>query len=123
MPRTIGTHDDEAGSSRSKCSRQYETVEDAMLARVHHSFLLWEGCNEAAKNWNVLYYMSCGEEIDEMLTIKLALDTTTLKELIESKGRLILEVPKPGVPRFAIPRPPRASMQDLYEMMGSMEIR
>ncbi|GKB91216.1 hypothetical protein Tco_0963488 [Tanacetum coccineum] len=43
-----------------------------------------------------------------------ALDTTTLRELIDSEGRLIPEAPKPGVPRVAIPRPPRASMQDLY---------
>ncbi|GJX76682.1 hypothetical protein Tco_0323493 [Tanacetum coccineum] len=52
-----------------------------------------------------------------------ALDTTTLRELIDSEGRLIPEAPEPGVPRVAIPRPPRASMQDLYERMGSMEIR
>ncbi|GJT52631.1 hypothetical protein Tco_0978788 [Tanacetum coccineum] len=51
------------------------------------------------------------------------LDTTTLRELIDSKGRLILEDPQPRVPRVAIPRPPRTSMQDLYERMGSMEIR
>ncbi|GKC57671.1 hypothetical protein Tco_1085269 [Tanacetum coccineum] len=29
----------------------------------------------------------------------------------------------PGVPRVGIPRPPRASMQDLYDRMGRMEIR
>ncbi|GKE56947.1 hypothetical protein Tco_1496132, partial [Tanacetum coccineum] len=52
-----------------------------------------------------------------------ALDTTTLKELIDSKGRLIPEVPELGVPRVAIPKPPRASMQDLYERIDSMEIR
>nr|GEZ18556.1 hypothetical protein [Tanacetum cinerariifolium] len=52
-----------------------------------------------------------------------ALDTTTLRELIDSEGRLIPEVLEPGVPRVAIPRPPRASMQDLYERIGSMEIR
>ncbi|GKD01366.1 hypothetical protein Tco_1171640, partial [Tanacetum coccineum] len=51
------------------------------------------------------------------------LDTTTLRELIESEGRLIPEAPWPGVPRVAIPRPPRASMQDLYERMGNIEIR
>ncbi|GJZ86629.1 hypothetical protein Tco_0658239 [Tanacetum coccineum] len=28
-----------------------------------------------------------------------------------------------GVPRVGIPRPPRASMQDLYDRMGRMEIR
>ncbi|GJY76244.1 hypothetical protein Tco_0481360 [Tanacetum coccineum] len=38
-------------------------------------------------------------------------------------GRLILEDPQSGVPRVVIPRPPRTSMQDLYERMSSMEIR
>ncbi|GKB90251.1 hypothetical protein Tco_0962523 [Tanacetum coccineum] len=51
------------------------------------------------------------------------LDTTTLRELIYSKGRLIPEDPQPGVPRVGIPRPPRALMQDLYERMGNIEIR
>ncbi|GKA15180.1 hypothetical protein Tco_0694927 [Tanacetum coccineum] len=51
------------------------------------------------------------------------LDTTTLRELIDSEGRLIHEDPQSGVPSVAIPRPPRASMQDLYKRMGSMEIR
>ncbi|GJW80661.1 retrotransposon ORF1, partial [Tanacetum coccineum] len=51
------------------------------------------------------------------------LDTTTLRELIDFEGRLIPEDPRPGVPRVGIPRPPRASMQDLYDRMGSMEIR
>ncbi|GJV12350.1 hypothetical protein Tco_1353891 [Tanacetum coccineum] len=52
-----------------------------------------------------------------------ALDTTTLRELIDFEGRLIPEAPEPGVPRVAIHRPLRASMQYLYERMGSMEIR
>nr|GEX62026.1 hypothetical protein [Tanacetum cinerariifolium] len=219
-------------------------MDEAMLLRVHNPFLLWEGCNQAAKSryntklaqflprliyspyvvdWNVLNQMSCGEAIDEMLTIKLfvactneeiftseawtnafnidepiyrslhpslipqakkkrektisdvctlslvldlfmmccinhrttvhkinhtmsaskrknflpdevlktlsapiyyeALDTTTLKELIDSEGRLIPEAPEPGVPRVAITRPSRASMHDLYERMSNMEIR
>ncbi|GJW98955.1 hypothetical protein Tco_0180763 [Tanacetum coccineum] len=51
------------------------------------------------------------------------LDTTTLRELIDSEGRLIPEDPQPGVPGVGIPRPLRASMQDLYDRMGSMEIR
>ncbi|GKG30272.1 hypothetical protein Tco_0420170 [Tanacetum coccineum] len=42
------------------------------------------------------------------------LDTTTLRELIDSEGRLIPEDPQPDVPRVAIPRSQRASMQDLY---------
>ncbi|GJV39813.1 hypothetical protein Tco_1418253, partial [Tanacetum coccineum] len=49
-------------------------------------------------------------------------DTTTLRELIDFEGRLIHEDPQPGVPRVAIHRPPRASMQDMYERMGNMEI-
>nr|GEW82705.1 reverse transcriptase domain-containing protein [Tanacetum cinerariifolium] len=57
------------------------------------------------------------------LTYCRALDTTTLKELIDSEGRLILEVPASGVLRVAVPRDLRPSMQDLYNQMGSMEIR
>ncbi|GJS01446.1 hypothetical protein Tco_0317954 [Tanacetum coccineum] len=51
------------------------------------------------------------------------LDTTTLRELINSEGRLILKDPQPGVLRVGIPRPQRASMQDIYDRMGRMEIR
>ncbi|GJY77350.1 hypothetical protein Tco_0482466 [Tanacetum coccineum] len=51
------------------------------------------------------------------------LDTTTLRELIDSEGRLIPEDPQSDVPRVSILRAQRASMQDLYERMGSMEIR
>ncbi|GJX52064.1 hypothetical protein Tco_0717447 [Tanacetum coccineum] len=51
------------------------------------------------------------------------LDTTTLRDLIDSDGKLIPEDPQPGVPRVGIPRPLRAYMQDLYDRMGRMEIR
>ncbi|GJT20058.1 hypothetical protein Tco_0878764 [Tanacetum coccineum] len=51
------------------------------------------------------------------------LDTTTLRELIDYEGRLIPEDPQSGVPRVGIPRPPRASMQDLYDRMSHIEIR
>ncbi|GJT33362.1 hypothetical protein Tco_0923781 [Tanacetum coccineum] len=50
------------------------------------------------------------------------LDTITLRDLIDSNGKLIPEDRQPGVPRVGIPRPPRASMQDLYDRMGRMEI-
>ncbi|GJV40937.1 hypothetical protein Tco_1419377 [Tanacetum coccineum] len=50
------------------------------------------------------------------------LDIITLRDLINSDGKLIPEDPQPGVPRVGIPRPPRASMQDLYDRMGRMEI-
>ncbi|GJY30140.1 hypothetical protein Tco_0413635 [Tanacetum coccineum] len=51
------------------------------------------------------------------------LDTTTLRDLIDSDGKLIPKDPQPGVPRVGIPRPPSASMQDLYDRMGRMKIR
>nr|GEV81314.1 hypothetical protein [Tanacetum cinerariifolium] len=41
-----------------------------------------------------------------------ALDTTTLRQLINSGCRLIPKAPRPGVPRVAIPIPSRAAMQD-----------
>ncbi|GKD40140.1 hypothetical protein Tco_1260347 [Tanacetum coccineum] len=50
-------------------------------------------------------------------------DTITLKDLIDSNGKLIPEDPQPGVPRVSIPRPSRASMQDLYDRMGRIKIR
>ncbi|GJW89528.1 hypothetical protein Tco_0164868, partial [Tanacetum coccineum] len=63
---TMGTNDDEAGSSRSKCSRQHETVEEVLLPQIHHEFLLWEGCHNDAKS-----RMGCDGEIDDMLRIRL----------------------------------------------------
>ncbi|GKD58190.1 hypothetical protein Tco_1295699 [Tanacetum coccineum] len=40
------------------------------------------------------------------------------------KARVLsVEYPRPDVPRVAISKSQRASMQDLYERMGSMEIR
>ncbi|GJX96401.1 hypothetical protein Tco_0352199 [Tanacetum coccineum] len=50
------------------------------------------------------------------------LDTIPLRDLIDYEGKLILEDPQPSVPRVGIPRPPRASMQELYDRMGRMEI-
>nr|GEW20688.1 hypothetical protein [Tanacetum cinerariifolium] len=46
-----------------------------------------------------------------------------LRDLIDSEGKLILEDPQPGMPRVGIPRSPRASMKDLYDRMGRIEIR
>ncbi|GKD41988.1 hypothetical protein Tco_1266633, partial [Tanacetum coccineum] len=54
------------------------------------------------------------------------LDSTTLRELVDSKDRLIPDIPNDDVQRVSSQRAPRvqrASMQDLYECMGSMEIR
>ncbi|GJX24241.1 hypothetical protein Tco_0228686 [Tanacetum coccineum] len=221
--KTMGTHDDEAGSLRSKRSRQNETVEEVLLPHVYHEFLLWEECNIDAKSrlretgsdeeiftsvawirdFNInepIYAELCHEfystyEFDEvcaddelqtkkiikfrlggrayrglhsdehfnaqgywlsisreenfglsrshtstikspilrvihkMITYGLCqringdLDTITLRDFINSKGKLIPEDPQPGVPRVGIPRPPRATMQDLYDRIGRMEIR
>nr|GEW95846.1 zinc finger BED domain-containing protein RICESLEEPER 2 [Tanacetum cinerariifolium] len=51
------------------------------------------------------------------------LDTTTLRDLIDCEGKLIPEDPQSGVLTVGISRPPRASMQDLYDRMSRMEIR
>ncbi|GJR12937.1 hypothetical protein Tco_0795589 [Tanacetum coccineum] len=63
---TMGTNDDEAGSSRSKRSRQHETVEEVLLPQIHHEFLLWEGCHGDAKS-----IMGYDGEINDMLIIRL----------------------------------------------------
>ncbi|GJS23814.1 hypothetical protein Tco_0452446 [Tanacetum coccineum] len=210
---TMGGNDDEAGSSRTKRSRQYETVEElchefyspyefdevcaddelqTILGGRAHSLTLLEfahrlglyhakeldeegfdvyfqGGLRSDENFNAQeYWLSISQEenlslsrsqastnrnpilrvLHKMITYSLFqrttgkarvlsdevirslsaliycrdLNTTTLRELIESEGRLIPEDPQPDVPRVAIPRAQRASMQDLYERMGSMEI-
>ncbi|GJY63162.1 hypothetical protein Tco_0464622 [Tanacetum coccineum] len=220
MPRSMGTHNDEAGSSRSKRSRQHETVEEVLLPQIHHEFLLWkdviemqslELCREFYSTyefdevctddelqtkkiikfrlggraqsltllefaqrlglyqaveleeegfnvyfegaWVIAIWMKrkgagtqkesqiCCGQFNSKITRKCRvliedvvrslsaliycrdLDTITLRDLIDSKGKRILEDPQPGVPRVGIPRPPRVSMQDLYDRMGRMKIR
>ncbi|GJR45380.1 hypothetical protein Tco_1313483 [Tanacetum coccineum] len=230
MEMTLGTHDYKPSSfSPPKRTRQHETVEEAMLPRVHHDFIHWGTSNKAAKtkyntnlarllpkqiyspcivDWGVLNNMGCAEEIKAMLEIKFArrlglyhaaeiseegfevyfqgglcgdenfnardywlsiiseeelhlsrslassircpilriakrsglltdevldglsdlvfwraLDAIIIRELIGSNGRLIAKDPAAGVLRVAMPRPPRPSMQDLYDRMGNMEIR
>ncbi|GJS12269.1 hypothetical protein Tco_0369065 [Tanacetum coccineum] len=92
MPRTSGAYDHEAGSSRAKCSRNVETVEEASLPDVHHEFLEWRGCSRDAKScynsrlatllskliysphivdWQLLHKIGCRDEIDQMLKISL----------------------------------------------------
>nr|GEX39449.1 putative reverse transcriptase domain-containing protein [Tanacetum cinerariifolium] len=111
---TMETHDDEAESLRSKCSRQHETVEELLLPLVHHEFLLWEGCIREAKsrynsrldnllprhiysscvvNWDALNRIGCDGEIDDMLRIR---ETDPMDKL----ARIYL---KEGVTRHGIP--------------------
>nr|GEV15616.1 hypothetical protein [Tanacetum cinerariifolium] len=69
-----------------------------------------------------LFIPSCvRSSILPMNLIKRFLDATTLRELIGSNGRLIALDTVPGVSRVAMPRPPRLTMQDLYDRMGNME--
>ncbi|GJS01510.1 hypothetical protein Tco_0318018 [Tanacetum coccineum] len=237
--RTRVTSRDEVGSSRPKRTRVTEIVEEAMLSRVHHEFLLSGTCNKAAKTklgghghsltllefarylglyhsheiceegfevyfqgslrsdehfnardyWlsissedelhlsrsatqtirhpvlkvlrkiithglcqrktgfdkiqrNELWLISMFEArhhngivkkmsllTDEVLDGQSApiycrsLDATTLRELIGSNGRLIAEDPTLGVPKVAMLRPLRPTIQDLYDRMGRIEIR
>ncbi|GKG01788.1 hypothetical protein Tco_0306493 [Tanacetum coccineum] len=90
--QTAGTHDDKASSSRPKRTRITKTIEEAMLRRVHHEFLLWGTCSRDVKSkyntnlarlitkqiyslcivdWNVLNTLVCAESIEEMLKIKI----------------------------------------------------
>nr|GEU82390.1 hypothetical protein [Tanacetum cinerariifolium] len=85
----------------------------------------WYSKGESDLQWKVYQKLAKKARVssDELIRSLSALiyyrnlDTTTLRELIDSEGRLIPEDPQQGVPRVAIPRPPRASMQDLYERM------
>ncbi|GJW72776.1 hypothetical protein Tco_0132146 [Tanacetum coccineum] len=175
MPKSMGTHDDEAGSSRSKRSRQYETVEEELLPQVHHEFLLWEGCNRDAKSRNpilrvihkMITYGLCqrmagydkiqkndlwilsmfdarhqngyanvawliarwmkrkgaGTQKESQICYGQFISKIARKCKVLTEDVLIPEDPQPGLPRVGIPRPPIASMQDLYDKIGRMEIR
>ncbi|GJR54910.1 hypothetical protein Tco_1405431 [Tanacetum coccineum] len=63
---SIGTHDDEAGSSssRPKRARITENMEEALMGRVLHEFLLW------GNYWNVLNTLGCGNVIEDMLEVR-----------------------------------------------------
>nr|GEY82746.1 hypothetical protein [Tanacetum cinerariifolium] len=126
---TTGAHDDEAGSLRSKRSRHTRRHQNG-YANVAWLITRWMKRKGACSQKESM--ICCGQFITKIVKRKNllfeevlnslsaliycgALDTT----LINSKGRLIPEAPEPGVPRAAIPRPSRASMQDLYERMES----
>ncbi|GJZ51648.1 hypothetical protein Tco_0606163 [Tanacetum coccineum] len=68
-----GAYDHEADSSRTKRSRNVETVEEALLLNVHREFLEWRGCSREAKS----------QEIDQMLKISLR-EAQTNKEIFFS---------------------------------------
>nr|GEV52570.1 hypothetical protein [Tanacetum cinerariifolium] len=141
------THDDEAESSRSKRSRQHETVEEDVLNRmgcdgeIDDMLRIRHQSGYANVAWLIARWMKrkrastqkesqicCGQLIlkiarkskvliDDVLRSLSApiycrdLDTTTLKDLMDSEGKLVPEDPQPGVPRVGVPRPLRAYME------------
>ncbi|GJY90257.1 hypothetical protein Tco_0505453 [Tanacetum coccineum] len=66
MPRSIGTHDDEAGSFslRPKRARITKNMKEALMGCVLHEFLLW------GNYWNVLNTLGCGNAIEDMLEVR-----------------------------------------------------
>nr|GEZ93309.1 hypothetical protein [Tanacetum cinerariifolium] len=88
-------------------SRSHASTIKYLILRVIHKMITYD---DVLRSLSTLVYCR-------------VLDTTKLRELIDSKSRLIPEDPQHGVPRVGITRPPRASMQDLYDRMGRMEIR
>ncbi|GKE85251.1 hypothetical protein Tco_1558993, partial [Tanacetum coccineum] len=110
------SREENLGLSRSHTS----TIKKSIL-RVIHKMITYGLCQRMTDMTRVLT-----EDVVRSLSAPIYyrdLDTTTLRDLIGSEGRLIPEDPQPGVPRVGILRPPRASMQDLYDRMGRMEIR
>ncbi|GJQ97914.1 ribonuclease H-like domain-containing protein [Tanacetum coccineum] len=104
-----------------------------LILRVLQKMIIYGLCQRTTRynkvQRNELWLMSMFEAKNQngyanvAWLIARSLDTTTLRELIDSNGRLIAEEPVPGDPRVAIPRPPRHSISDLYDRMGRMELR
>ncbi|GKC64002.1 hypothetical protein Tco_1096600, partial [Tanacetum coccineum] len=90
---SIGTYDDEAGSSssRPKRARITKNVEEALMGRVLYEFLLWGNYNMTLKNrcntnlagnlskqiyspfivdWNVLNTLGCDNAIEDVLEVR-----------------------------------------------------
>nr|GEU96569.1 hypothetical protein [Tanacetum cinerariifolium] len=77
----------------------------------------FQGSLSGDENFNAKeYWLNISRDEELQLSRSLAL---TIKSLI----LLIPEDPAPEMPRVAIPIGLRPSMQDLYDQMGSMEIR
>ncbi|GJU77166.1 hypothetical protein Tco_1274236 [Tanacetum coccineum] len=109
------SQEDNLGLSRSHTS----TIRRPIL-RVIHKMITYDLCQRMT---GLLGNAGCWLRSLSAPVYCRDLDTTTLRDLIDSDGNLIPQDPQSGVPRVGIPRPPRASMQDLYDRMGRMEIR
>ncbi|GJV19216.1 hypothetical protein Tco_1368236 [Tanacetum coccineum] len=75
-----------------------------------------------AEGMGILTNVLCQVKVTTLIAKFLILDIPIDRDA-PIVGRVIPEDPQPGVSRVGIPRPLRASMQDLYDRMGSMEIR
>ncbi|GJU90792.1 reverse transcriptase domain-containing protein [Tanacetum coccineum] len=103
------SREDNLGLSRSHTS----TIKKPIL-RVIHKMITYGLCQRTT---GVLT-----EDVVRSLSALIScrdLDTTTLRDLIDSNSKHIPEDPQLGVPRVGIPRPPRASMQDFVPMQGA----
>nr|GEV10181.1 hypothetical protein [Tanacetum cinerariifolium] len=102
-------------------SRSHASTIKNPILRVLHKMITYGLCQRTRGKARVL-----SDEVLRSLSAMIYcrdMDITTLRELIDSEGRLIPEAPQPYVPKVAIPRAQRASMQDLYERLDSIEIR
>ncbi|GJU50033.1 hypothetical protein Tco_1219588 [Tanacetum coccineum] len=107
---TMGTHDDEAGSSRSKRSRQNETVEEIPNGHANVAWLIAMWMKRKGAGTQKESQICCGQFISKIarkyrvLTEDVVrslsapiycrdLDTTPLRDLIDFKGKLIPEDP------------------------------
>nr|GEW35298.1 hypothetical protein [Tanacetum cinerariifolium] len=107
----------------SKCS-----LVDCKVAEKKRSWkskgehdLLWKFITKIARRANLL----TDEVLDGLSALVYCrpLDSTTLREVIDSNRRLIIEESTHGDPRVAIPRTSRHSISDIYDRMGRMEIQ
>ncbi|GJX60627.1 hypothetical protein Tco_0292017 [Tanacetum coccineum] len=136
---TSGTYDHEVGSSRAKRSRNVETVEEALLPDVHHEFLEWRGCSREAKSRYNSRNPESGMQIWHVIIAKWhekkgkariqkdsqiccgnpeRVDSDSEDRLIPQDSACLMSESCAKVSGVQ-----RALMQDLYERMGSMEIR
>ncbi|GJT15821.1 hypothetical protein Tco_0874527 [Tanacetum coccineum] len=112
------SREENLGLSRSHTS----TIRSPVL-RVIHKMIIYGLCQRTTGLVDYKVYKEKRSWNSKGKSNLIDLDTTPLRDLIDSEGRLIPEDPQPGVQRVGILRPPRASMQDLYDRMGRMEIR
>ncbi|GKD36876.1 hypothetical protein Tco_1257083 [Tanacetum coccineum] len=177
---SMSTHNHETeSSSRAKRQRETETVEEALLGRVHHLNLLCDGCTrDNKKDYNTVlarliskqggshddayfraneYWTRISKE-DQLCLLRSTAHTNRslilrvcecrlgdcwvdkeeskgnprgesdcLWAVCDEAGKEVAEASKedqaPEIPRFAMPSPPRPTLEDLTKRMWRMEVR